>query len=151
MRIAHLKQLQASQDVAAMLATDYLTTGDPHFSDRYVERVAAVTAAQIQDVANRYLDRGKLITTALLPREAIGAEGLPKAEDLLRQQAEYGANSAAVREPSEPSRNAFSAPVLSHGSVEPHSLRSASSFASGIVKSSHSVMRAVNFPSLRSC
>ena len=48
---------------------------------------------------------------------------------------EYGANSAAVREPSEPSRKAFSAPVLSHGSVEPHSLRSASSFASGIVKS----------------
>ena len=64
---------------------------------------------------------------------------------------EYGASSAAVREPSEPSRNALSAPVLSQGSVEPHSLRSSSSVASGRVKSSHSVMRAVNFPSLRSC
>jgi zinc protease len=84
LRMAHLKQLQTSQDVAATMATDFLSTGDPHFSDLYVERIATVTPAQVLEVAKKYLDPSKLITTVLLPAEAVGTEGLPKAEDLLR-------------------------------------------------------------------
>ena len=87
MKIAHLKQMQTSQDVAATMATDYLSTGDVHFSDRYVERIQALTREQLHEAALRYLVPGKLITTALLPREAVGDAGLPKAEDLLRSQA----------------------------------------------------------------
>ncbi|MGA3066724.1 MAG: pitrilysin family protein [Tepidisphaeraceae bacterium] len=84
MRIAHLKEMQTSQDVAAAMATDYLSTGDVHFSDQYVQRIEQVTAEQVQRAAEKYLDQGKLLTTILLPREAVGAGGLPKAEDLIR-------------------------------------------------------------------
>jgi zinc protease len=84
MRIARLKQMETSQDVAATLGMDFLETGDPHFSDHYVERIEQVTAKQIQDAALVYLDQDKMLTTILLPREAVGAGGLPKAEDLIR-------------------------------------------------------------------
>ena len=87
MKIEHLKKMQTSQDVAATMATDYLTTGDAHFSDLYVQRIGAVTAEQVRDAAKKYLVKERLVTTALLPREAVGAGGLPKAEDLLRTQA----------------------------------------------------------------
>ena len=42
--MARLKGLQTSQDVAASLAIDYMTTGDPHFSDHYVDRIGELTA-----------------------------------------------------------------------------------------------------------
>jgi zinc protease len=83
-RMGRLKSMQTSADVAASLAIDYMTTGDPHFSDRYVERIAQVGAAEVQAVARKYLDAGRLITTVLLPSEAVGSGGLPKAVDLIR-------------------------------------------------------------------
>ena len=83
-RMGRLKSMQTSADVAASLAIDYMTTGDPHFSDRYVDRIAQVSAAEVQAVARKYLDAGRLITTVLLPAEAVGAGGLPKAVDLIR-------------------------------------------------------------------
>jgi len=83
-KIDHLKNMQTSQDVAATMATDYLTTGDAHFSDWYVDRIGAVTADEIKKAAREYLVKDRLVTTALLPREAVGAGGLAKAEDLLR-------------------------------------------------------------------
>jgi len=86
-RIAHLKQMQTSQDVAATMGTDYLSTGDAHFSDWYVQRIGAVTAEQVQRAAKEYLVPERLLTTAMLPREAVGTAGLPKAEDLIRAQA----------------------------------------------------------------
>ena len=84
MKADRVKQLQTSEEVGASLATDFMSTGDPHFSDRYVERVQEVTPEQLRAVASKYLDRGRLLTTALLPAEFVGADGLPKAEDLLR-------------------------------------------------------------------
>jgi zinc protease len=87
MKMARLKTLETSGDVAASLATDFMSTGDAHFSDQYVDRIAAVTAAQVRDAANKYLDQGKLITTVLLPAESVGAAGLPRATDLLRAPA----------------------------------------------------------------
>jgi zinc protease len=75
---------QSSEEVASTLATDYLSTGEAHFSDRYVERMQRVTAEQVKAVANKYLDRSKLLTTALLPEEAVAGKGLPAAVDLLR-------------------------------------------------------------------
>jgi zinc protease len=113
-RIAHLKQMQTSQDVAATIATDYLTTGDPHFSERYVERVAVVTADQVRDVARKYLDRGRLITTAMLPREGASAD-LPKAEDLLRQEAVTRPSEMAQAGPAQVTRT-----VLDNGLVVLH-------------------------------
>jgi zinc protease len=83
-RAGRLKSMQTSEDIIGSMAVDFLSTGDPHFSDRYVDRVAEVTAAQVQAAAQKYLDRSKLLTTALLPSESVGSAGLPKAEDLLR-------------------------------------------------------------------
>jgi zinc protease len=87
MRTSRVRSLQGSEQIASSLATDFLATGDPHFSDRYVERIGKVTADQLQAVAKKYLDRNRLITTALVPAEAVGSGGLPKAEDLLRAAA----------------------------------------------------------------
>jgi zinc protease len=87
MRVARVKRLQTSEEVAASLAEDFMSTGDPHFSDRYVEGIEAVTNDQLKAVAVRYLDKQRLLTSALLPAEFVGAAGLPKAEDLLRRAA----------------------------------------------------------------
>lgn len=87
MRVARVKRLQTSEEVAASLAEDFMSTGDPHFSDRYVDAIQAVTNDEIMAVASRYFDRQRLLTSALLPAEFVGAEGLPRAEDLLRRAA----------------------------------------------------------------
>jgi zinc protease len=87
MKVARVKRLQTAEEVAASLAEDFMRTGDVHFSDRYVARIQAVTNDDIKAVANRYFDRQRLLTAALLPAEFVGAAGLPKAEDLLRRAA----------------------------------------------------------------
>ncbi|HEX8523248.1 MAG TPA: pitrilysin family protein [Tepidisphaeraceae bacterium] len=87
MRANRVKSQQTSEDIAASLATDLMSAGDPHFQDRYVKRIEAVTAQQIQQVAKKYFLRDKMITTAMLPTEYVGGGGLPKAEDLLRKVA----------------------------------------------------------------
>src|SRR5204863_3006140 len=76
--------LQASEEMAASLATDLMSTGDPHFTDRYLKRIDEVNNDRIRQVAKKYFVRDRLLTTAMLPAEYVGAEGLPKAEDLLR-------------------------------------------------------------------
>ena len=87
MRAARVRSMQTSENVAASLATDFLTTGDPHFSDRYIKRIEQVSREDLAIAAKWYLVSDRLITTALLPEEYVGAAGLPKAEDLLRQAA----------------------------------------------------------------
>src|ERR1051325_4490022 len=79
--------LQTAEAVAASLATDFMSSGDIHFSDRYVERSEKVTAQQIKEVANKYLDRQRLLTTALVPEEAVGKDAFAGAEKLIRPMA----------------------------------------------------------------
>jgi zinc protease len=117
MRMARLKQLQTSEDVAASLAVDFFSTGDPHFSDHYVDRIAAVTAAQVQAAAAKYFDTGKLITTVLLPSEAVGTAGLPKAVDLLRPAAPAGAPAEPGSEQSAAGQAGVQRFVLDNGTV----------------------------------
>jgi len=116
MKMSRLKQLQTSQDVAASLGEDFLSTADPHFSDHYVQRLSTITAADVLAVAKKYLDPNHLITTAMLPSEAVGSEGLPKAVDLIRAPDSGGASSAtsaqAAAEPAAVQRS-----VLENGSV----------------------------------
>ena len=87
MRAAHIEQLQKVEDVAGQLGDDFMMTGDAHFSDIYLTRIDQIKAKDLQAVAKKYLDRGKLITTAMFPAEFTGASGLPKAEDILRPTA----------------------------------------------------------------
>jgi zinc protease len=84
LKVARVKSLQTAEDISTSLADDYMSTGDLHFDDRYVERIEKVTPAQLQDVARRYLDKTKLLTTLMVPSEAPGAAGLAKAEDMIR-------------------------------------------------------------------
>src|SRR2546429_501680 len=69
------------------LATSFMYTGDVHFNDLYIDRIEQVTAAQLQDVAKKYLDTQRLLTTALLPSDSAGSADLPKAVDLIRAAA----------------------------------------------------------------
>ncbi len=84
MRVQRVKSLQTVEDISTSLADDYMSTGDPHFSDRYVDQIDKVTAAQLQDAAKRYLDQSRLISTLMVPSESPGAEALVKAQDLIR-------------------------------------------------------------------
>ncbi|CAN5379104.1 pitrilysin family protein [soil metagenome] len=84
MKVSRFRSMQTTDDISTALAEDYISTGDPHFRERYVERIEKVTNAQIKDVARRYLDRNRLITTALLPAEDAAVATLPKAEEFLR-------------------------------------------------------------------
>jgi zinc protease len=83
-RAARIKSLQTSEAIASSLAGDFMSAGDPHFSDRYVERIQQVTPQQVQAMSRKYFDPSKLLTTVMLPAEYVGAAGLPKAEDLIR-------------------------------------------------------------------
>jgi zinc protease len=84
MRMQHIQTMQTSDGIAGTMATDFLQTGDAHFSDRYVDRIDAVTAEQLQEAARKYFDRSRLITTAMIPSEAAGSAELPSAIDLMK-------------------------------------------------------------------
>src|SRR5436305_12838038 len=71
-KTARAFMLQTAEAVAASLATDFMSTNDIHFSDRYVERSEKMTAQQIKDVAKKYFDRQKLRTSAVVTEEAAG-------------------------------------------------------------------------------
>lgn len=97
-RTDRVKSQQTAEDIASSMAIDFMNTGDPHFTDRYVKRIGETTAAEVQAVAKKYFDRTKLLTTVMLPAEYVGAQGLPKAEDLIRAVAPTTAEAPAVAE-----------------------------------------------------
>ena len=84
LKVEHVKSMQTAEDICSSLADNFMDAADPHFGDRYVERIEAVTAEQLQLAARKYLHKSRLMKTVLLPTEYVGAEGLPRAEDLLR-------------------------------------------------------------------
>src|SRR6185295_1226533 len=84
MRVNHIKSNQTSEQIISLMATDFIATGDAHFSDHYIEHIEQVTPQQIQDVARKYFVRQRLLTTALLPSESSGGKDLPTAESILR-------------------------------------------------------------------
>lgn len=98
-------QQQTSENVAESLATDWMASGDPHFGDRYVERMEQVTTEQIQDAARKYLDVSRLLTTAMLPSEAVAeAGGLAKAEQMLRNATPAAPDASRETGPAEVTR-----------------------------------------------
>jgi zinc protease len=58
------------EEQAEQMAYDELGTGDPSYSRRYVSRIKAVTAAQVQAVARKYLTHEGVTIAAVRPRAA---------------------------------------------------------------------------------
>lgn len=63
----YVRSHQTAQEQADTLAANYLETGDPHFSDRYIENMQHVTVEQVQAAAQRYFQAAKKITVILTP------------------------------------------------------------------------------------
>ncbi|MDY6913905.1 MAG: pitrilysin family protein [Planctomycetota bacterium] len=59
---------QTAESVAATLATDYMSTGDVMFSKNYTERIQAVTAGQVRNVARKYFTFDRMVITRMAPK-----------------------------------------------------------------------------------
>jgi zinc protease len=65
----HVFESQTAESVASMMASDFLSTGDPHFSKAYVDNIQKVTAEQVREMARKYLVPQRLGTILILPEE----------------------------------------------------------------------------------
>jgi len=63
----HAFTLQTCGTIASDLGTSALLVGDPHFSDRYVRNIQAVTRDEVKRVAAEYLRPETLCETAVRP------------------------------------------------------------------------------------
>jgi zinc protease len=86
MKVSRVRATETADDIASSLANDWMSTGDVHFSDKYLERVDKVTNDDLKRVAIQYLDANRLVTTAMLPEEST-PKGLPSAVDVIRAAA----------------------------------------------------------------
>jgi len=68
LQVGHIRSHQTAEQVAASMAEDYLATGDPHFSDHYVENMQAVTVEMVQKAAQKYLLPQKQLTAVITPK-----------------------------------------------------------------------------------
>ncbi|MFP4355825.1 MAG: M16 family metallopeptidase [Phycisphaerae bacterium] len=73
----HVYSQQTAESLAASLAGDYLSTGNPLFSQFYVDNIKKVTAAQVQQMARKYFDFETMAITRLTPPDfdPVGAVG----------------------------------------------------------------------------
>lgn len=69
----YLFQLQTIEAKAGDLANSLIATGDPLFSRQYVAGIEGVTAADVQAMARRYVDRAKMTTAIIRPQTAVAA------------------------------------------------------------------------------
>ena len=100
MRAQFVKRRTTAEDMSSAIEEDLRMTGDPSFSEKYIDRIEHITQQQIQAVARKYFNRQTLLTTALFPAEWAGAAGLPKAEDLLRSQSATPSEKSKQNQPS---------------------------------------------------
>jgi zinc protease len=70
----HVFDQETVQQRARALGTDMLSTYDPHFSDTYINRIQAVTAESIRDVARRYFRDDGLSVVVVGPKQAVEPE-----------------------------------------------------------------------------
>jgi len=63
----HIFGQQTAESVASNLAADFISTGDPHFSDAYVTNIGKVTVEQVREVARKYLDPEISATIIVMP------------------------------------------------------------------------------------
>jgi len=76
----HVFGQQTAEAVAGTMASDFMSTGDPHFSDAYVANIQKVTVEQVREMARKYLDPEIFATIAVLPEAAKDQAAAGKAE-----------------------------------------------------------------------
>jgi zinc protease len=77
---------QTLEDQAETLAMDLMGAGDVNFSRNYVQKIQAVTAAQVQAAAKKYFRFGNMVITRMVPAGATSASG-PAQEQQAAQKA----------------------------------------------------------------
>ena len=106
LRAADAFTRQSAESVSTTLVFSYMNTGYPE--DTTLAKYETVTVEQIKAVANKYFDRGKLLTTALLPaddgKEITPAGQLTAATNLLRNAVPATQNSTGTAEGNLPTR-----------------------------------------------
>ncbi|MHC4982523.1 MAG: M16 family metallopeptidase [Planctomycetota bacterium] len=81
---AYVKSQQTAESIAAVLASDYLATGNALFSKHYTDRIQAVTPEQVHAAAEKYFTFDKMAITRLPPKleSAAAAEAASKKRQL---------------------------------------------------------------------
>ncbi len=74
---------QTVDSIAGMLARDYMMTGDVCYSENYVKKLQDVTAHQVKQAAEKYLNQDKMIITRGVNEESYStaAAATQKADD----------------------------------------------------------------------
>ncbi len=65
----HVFSSQTAESVAEMMVNDFISTGDTHFSQSYVDRIQEVTAEQVREMARKYLLPDRLATIRVVPED----------------------------------------------------------------------------------
>jgi zinc protease len=80
LRVQHFRSLQTVEQQADSMGRDFLTVGDAHFSDRYIDNMQRVTTEDVKLAAEKYLLPDKQITVILTPTPPAAAAGETSAE-----------------------------------------------------------------------
>jgi zinc protease len=71
----HVYGQESAQSQARQLAVDWVTTGDPYFSENYVARTQEVTGEDVMRVAKKYFRRDRMTLAVIKPSEAASKTG----------------------------------------------------------------------------
>jgi zinc protease len=102
----HVFGMQTAEDIAERMAWDYLSTGDVHFSQAYVDQIQRVTAEQVLEIVRKYLDPQRLATILVVPEQApVGLAGpapVGEPEPIRMIELDNGLRCLIRRDPSTP-------------------------------------------------
>ncbi|MFH0774906.1 MAG: pitrilysin family protein [bacterium] len=86
-----LFQRETPEGLASDLASSFLTTGDPDYSERYLTQIKTVTQERIKEVAQRYLSRSNMTEALLSPPSLVQEEAsIPKEYKVERYKLKNG-------------------------------------------------------------
>lgn len=71
----HVFGLQSAASQAARLASDWVATGDPYFSETYVSKIREVTREELRGVARKYFQRDRMTLAVVKPPSAVTEKG----------------------------------------------------------------------------
>jgi zinc protease len=71
----HVFSQESAQSQARQLATDWVATGDPYFSDTYVSRIQQVTLEAVRRVAQKYLTKDQITVAVVKPSSVASEQG----------------------------------------------------------------------------